>query len=101
MLAITIIIYIINQERYLHGRQNLCTKYGSLSELEGIFKFTVLPHQFLMKKLKWEGLSDSSKVPKVDNAEVSTGQCSQDVLGFKSGRVCACASRGRGGTAEI
>ena len=54
-----------------------------------------------MKKLKWEGLSDSSKVPKVDNAEVSTGQCSQDVLGFKSGRVCACASRGRGGTAEI
>lgn len=73
MLAITIIIYIINQERYLHA------KYGSLSELEGIFKFTVQLHQFLMKKLKWEGLSDSSKVPKLDNAKVGSGQCSQDV----------------------
>lgn len=78
---------------------NLCTK--CYSELEGIFKFTVQPHQFLMKKLKWERLSNSYKVPKLDSAQVSTGQCSQDVLAFKSGRVCVCVNTGRGGDPEI
>jgi len=53
-----------------------------------------------MKKLKWERLSNSYKFPKLDSAQVSTGQRSQDVLAFKSGKVCVC-EQGRGGDAEI
>lgn len=58
-----------------------------------LLKFTIQPHQFLIEKLK--GLSDSSKVPKLDNAKVNKYWSTFSSCVILQEWENVCASRGR------